>query len=53
MAIEKSRNLGSEIPLLQYGVTDESIAGIDDTSQSALPKYYLGRESRLGRYALQ
>jgi len=38
MAIEKSRNLGSEITLLQYGVTDELIAGIYNTCQSALPK---------------
>jgi len=38
MAIEKSRNLGSEITLLQYGVTDESIASIYYGSKSALPK---------------
>jgi hypothetical protein len=38
MAIEKSRNLGSEVTLLQYRVTDESIAGIDYGSKSALAK---------------
>jgi hypothetical protein len=38
MAIEKSRNLGSEITLLQYGIADESIARIYYASQSALPK---------------
>jgi hypothetical protein len=38
MAIEKSRNLGSEVTLLQYRVTDESIASIDYGSKSALLK---------------
>ena len=36
MAIEESCNLGSEITLLQYRVTNESIARIYYTSQSAL-----------------
>jgi hypothetical protein len=38
MAIEESRNLGSEITLLQYGVTHESIAGVYHTPQLALAK---------------
>jgi hypothetical protein len=38
MAIEKSRNLGSEITLLQDGVADKFVTGIDDTFQSPLPK---------------
>jgi hypothetical protein len=38
MAIEKSRDLRSEITLLQYGVTDESIASVYYASKSALAK---------------
>jgi hypothetical protein len=38
MAAKELRNLGSEIPLLQYGFADKLIAAIYYGSQSALPK---------------
>jgi hypothetical protein len=47
VAIEKSSDLRSEITLLQYGIADESIAGVYHASQPAFAKECLGRESWL------